>query len=86
LLRQSCVLFKIPDIPGRYAEKLEEQGEDEFQGVKNVAREKLFDKGQSKRIWAELYKVVDSSDVVVQVCIFSPALCQYAYFDFPEIP
>ena len=27
----------------------------------------LFDKGQSKRIWGELYKVVDSSDVVVQV-------------------
>jgi hypothetical protein len=23
--------------------------------------------GQSKRIWAELYKVLDSSDVVVQV-------------------
>jgi nuclear GTP-binding protein len=27
----------------------------------------LFDKGQSKRIWAELYKVVDCSDIVVQV-------------------
>lgn len=27
----------------------------------------MFDKGQSKRIWGELYKVVDSSDVVVQV-------------------
>ena len=27
----------------------------------------MFDKGQSKRIWAELYKVVDCSDVVVQV-------------------
>lgn len=28
---------------------------------------KGFDKGQSKRIWSELYKVIDSSDVVVQV-------------------
>lgn len=27
----------------------------------------LFAKGQSKRIWAELYKVLDSSDVVIQV-------------------
>lgn len=27
----------------------------------------MFDKGQSKRIWGELYKVLDSSDVVIQV-------------------
>jgi len=27
----------------------------------------MFDKGQSKRIWNELYKVVDSSDVIIQV-------------------
>lgn len=27
----------------------------------------MFDKGQSKRIWGELYKVVDSSDVIIQV-------------------
>jgi nuclear GTP-binding protein len=33
------------------------------------ARHSIFDKGQSKRIWAELYKVLDCSDVVVQVCI-----------------
>jgi nuclear GTP-binding protein len=30
-------------------------------------KDALFDKGQSKRIWGELYKVLDSSDVVVQV-------------------
>lgn len=30
-------------------------------------RECIFSKGQSKRIWNELYKVIDSSDVVVQV-------------------
>ncbi|CAN0299879.1 unnamed protein product, partial [Scytosiphon promiscuus] len=30
-------------------------------------RAELFEKGQSKRIWAELYKVLDCSDVVVQV-------------------
>lgn len=30
-------------------------------------KEDLFTKGQSKRIWGELYKVLDSSDVVIQV-------------------
>ena len=30
-------------------------------------RAKMFDKGQSGRIWGELYKVVDSSDVLIQV-------------------
>jgi nuclear GTP-binding protein len=32
-----------------------------------VAREPIFNKGQSKRIWNELYKVIDSSDVVIHV-------------------
>lgn len=36
-------------------------------GVRNEAREEIFKKGQSKRIWGELYKVVDSSDVIIQV-------------------
>lgn len=31
------------------------------------APEEIMKKGQSKRIWNELYKVIDSSDVVVQV-------------------
>jgi len=31
------------------------------------ARDPKFSKGQSKRIWNELYKVIDSSDVVIQV-------------------
>ncbi|XP_072466109.1 nucleolar GTP-binding protein 2-like [Notamacropus eugenii] len=36
-------------------------------GERNEAQEEIFKKGQSKRIWGELYKVIDSSDVVVQV-------------------
>ena len=36
-------------------------------GVRNEASHKLFEKGQSRRIWGELYKVLDCSDVVVQV-------------------
>jgi nuclear GTP-binding protein len=30
-------------------------------------KDDLFLKGQSKRIWAELYKVLDCSDVVIEV-------------------
>lgn len=33
----------------------------------STAREPVFSKGQSKRIWNELYKVIDSSDVVIHV-------------------
>uniref|UniRef100_A0A672K995 Nucleolar GTP-binding protein 2 n=1 Tax=Sinocyclocheilus grahami TaxID=75366 RepID=A0A672K995_SINGR len=39
----------------------------EDSGVKEEAREEIFKKGQSKRIWGELYKVIDSSDVIIQV-------------------
>ncbi|PVH77632.1 nucleolar GTP-binding protein 2 [Cadophora sp. DSE1049] len=36
-------------------------------GYISSAREAIFNKGQSKRIWNELYKVIDSSDVVIHV-------------------
>ncbi|CAL5224471.1 g7163 [Coccomyxa viridis] len=51
----------------RYVKKQSEETSDLFEGEKKGTREKGFDKGQSKRIWGELYKVVDSSDVVIQV-------------------
>ena len=35
--------------------------------VLSQAKEPIFLKGQSKRIWNELYKVIDSSDVVIHV-------------------
>ncbi|NWI94265.1 NOG2 protein, partial [Pitta sordida] len=49
-----------------------DQGKDrdlvtEDTGVRDEAQEEIFKKGQSRRIWGELYKVIDSSDVVVQV-------------------
>ncbi len=34
---------------------------------KDLTREKIFEKGLSKRIWEELYKVIDSSDVLLYV-------------------
>ncbi|XP_046565803.1 nucleolar GTP-binding protein 2-like [Haliotis rubra] len=40
---------------------------EEDTGVKDETPEIVFKAGQSKRIWNELYKVIDSSDVVVQV-------------------
>ncbi|EGV65587.1 GTPase required for pre-60S ribosomal subunit nuclear export and maturation [Yamadazyma tenuis] len=36
-------------------------------GITQEAKEAIFSKGQSKRIWNELYKVIDSSDVVIHV-------------------
>lgn len=36
-------------------------------GTKDAQREWIMAAGQSKRIWNELYKVIDSSDVVLQV-------------------
>lgn len=35
--------------------------------LKDMARDKRLEAGQSRRIWEELYKVLDSSDVVVMV-------------------
>ena len=37
------------------------------EGVSDEAMFALFKAGQSRRIWGELYKVIDSSDVVIQV-------------------
>mmetsp|Transcript_17228 Transcript_17228/g.33566 ORF Transcript_17228/g.33566 Transcript_17228/m.33566 type:complete len:638 (+) Transcript_17228:60-1973(+) len=34
---------------------------------KHQQKHTMFERGQSKRIWMELYKVIDSSDVIVQV-------------------
>lgn len=32
-------------------------------------KDPIFNKGQSKRIWGELYKVIDASDVIIQVLL-----------------
>ena len=46
----------------------EQAGEAAPEGaVPSTAKEPIFSKGQSKRIWNELYKVIDSSDVVIHV-------------------
>lgn len=50
-------------LSGKTAEQMEGQDDGEL----TTAREPIFSKGQSKRIWNELYKVIDSSDVVIHV-------------------
>lgn len=35
--------------------------------LRDLVSDAVFEKGQSRRIWGELFKVLDSSDVVVQV-------------------
>ncbi|KIW84327.1 hypothetical protein Z517_03577 [Fonsecaea pedrosoi CBS 271.37] len=50
-------------LSGQTAEQMQGQEDGEL----TSAREPIFSKGQSKRIWNELYKVIDSSDVVIHV-------------------
>lgn len=38
-----------------------------FHPVRSLASEPIYAKGTSRRIWGELYKVLDSSDVVIHV-------------------
>lgn len=51
--------------------------EENRDGFRDLVRHNMFEKGQSKRIWGELYKVIDSSDVVIQVggLIWIECLC-----------
>ncbi|OLN92839.1 Nucleolar GTP-binding protein 2 [Colletotrichum chlorophyti] len=44
---------------------VDQDGEDESHVTMSI--EPIFNKGQSKRIWNELYRVLDSSDVVIHV-------------------
>jgi nuclear GTP-binding protein len=54
----------------QYEDKIQEEvdsGRMNIDGFTTAAKEHIFSKGQSKRIWNELYKVIDSSDVVIHV-------------------
>ena len=53
-----------------YALSLPWAGPSEGDGAREMAKDSMFAKGQSRRIWSELYKVVDSSDVIVQALLF----------------
>eukprot|EP01027_Heterolobosea_sp_BB2_P017164 GEZU01024346.1.p1 GENE.GEZU01024346.1~~GEZU01024346.1.p1 ORF type:complete len:271 (+),score=72.48 GEZU01024346.1:259-1071(+) len=56
------------------AEKLNDDYDDEKDSnikreswYKTLHKDAVFSKGQSRRLWSELYKVIDSSDVLIQV-------------------
>ncbi|KAI1616633.1 nucleolar GTP-binding protein [Exophiala viscosa] len=51
-------------LSGKSEEAYEDDQDD---GQITTAIEPIFSKGQSKRIWNEMYKVIDSSDVVIHV-------------------
>ena len=52
---------------GSYSGEMDRDLVREDDGLRNSGLDSLFSKGQSKRIWGELYKVIDSSDVLIQV-------------------
>lgn len=67
---------RTDDMHDQYLDRLEQakllsgtSGEDaDFNdGVLTTSREAIFHKGTSKRIWNELYKVIDSSDVLLHI-------------------
>ncbi|KAL6902097.1 hypothetical protein ACP4OV_004973 [Aristida adscensionis] len=69
-LDYESLLKKADDSQGAFEEKYASSKlprDEEEDGLRDLVRHTMFEKGQSKRIWGELYKVIDSSDVVVQV-------------------
>lgn len=73
---------KRPSLTARGLEELQQNADDSInsyssekdsniirdnEGIKDVTRDWVMAAGQSKRIWNELHKVVDSSDVLLQV-------------------
>lgn len=69
-------LDSVDAFEQKHAGSLHAEGS-EGDGFRDLVRHTMFEKGQSKRIWGELYKVIDSSDVVVQVSV-SMLQCQGA--------
>lgn len=60
-LEQAKLLSGTPNAKENIGEAVPEEA------VLLAAKEPIFSKGQSKRIWNELYKVIDASDVVIHV-------------------
>ena len=67
------LLVKAEEATSQYAEDKDSNIRVECEYME-AAKENIFMKGQSRRIWGELHKVVDSSDVLVQVRAHMPAL------------
>lgn len=74
------LLNKVEEQSDVYSKKLDNGGDRDLvredDGLRESGRDSLFSKGQSKRIWGELYKVIDSSDVIIQV----GSIITYAFY------
>ncbi|KAL1130132.1 hypothetical protein AAG570_013070 [Ranatra chinensis] len=55
------------DVIGVYSDEKDFDRMGDDNGERTVAREWIMSAGQSKRIWNELHKVIDSSDVILMV-------------------
>jgi hypothetical protein len=63
------LLQSVQDAEQNYSEEKDRDLSTNSHEEKKLTRENVFGAGQSKRIWNELYKVIDSSDVIIQVSI-----------------
>ena len=71
----------VDDRVGDYCGTKDKDLVREDDGLRDSGMDSLFSKGQSKRIWGELYKVIDSSDVVIQARHFSQSLIRHSVRD-----
>lgn len=55
---------QLEEKEGKY-DKTQDLTIDQDYNPKDEQKDKRLEAGQSKRIWEELYKVLDSSDVIV---------------------
>ncbi|CAB3977679.1 Nucleolar GTP-binding 2 [Paramuricea clavata] len=62
-----ALVTHVQDSAGSYDSNKDQDLTKNEPDSKSLALESVFSKGQSKRIWNELYKVIDSSDVLLQV-------------------
>jgi len=58
---------KVEEKQSNYDVEKDEDLVKESDGTQEINRNPLLNAGQSKRIWGELYRVLDSADVVIQV-------------------
>lgn len=57
----------VNEVSEKYKDEKDYDLVREDTGMKDAARDWIMGAGQSKRIWNELYKVIDSSDVIMMV-------------------
>lgn len=63
----SSIMTDAAERASTYVDTADSNIDVEFSRGGDARKEDLFSKGQSKRIWGELYKVLDSSDVILQI-------------------